>query len=269
MYYTNLLRFYEYLNEETLNNLTMGIGISVLDPIDTDRNLSFDITLSNYSESDAEKLKENSDKGIVLNYDFNSLCVLNNKIIDKFKNINKINSIVFDSSTFKFFNNINFLASLYYLSLKTNGSIYIESNSCISIGYVVTNTNELYELCNRDNEGFRYQNGYILLNNIKSLISNDKLEIIEKSIISKEQLYSDNLKFLEKWFYGSKVEFFENKDINYPITNPRYEIKKYYKITKNLEHEEILKYLKMNIKEINQGLELKSVNLFNNFTNCE
>jgi hypothetical protein len=264
MYYTNLLKFYQYLDEEIATNLTMGIGISVLDSIDTDRNLSFDITLSNYSDSDAKKLKDTSDKGIVLNYDFNSLCVLNNRIIDKFNKINKINSIVFDSSTFKFFNNIKFLASLYYLTLETNGSIYIESNSSISIGYVIRNTNEFYELLNKNKGGFRYQNGYILLNDVKSLISNDKFEIMEKSIISREQVYIDNQKFLEKWFYGSKVEILENKDINYPITNPRYEIKKYYKITKNLEHKEILEYLKMNIKEINEGLELKSVNLFNN-----
>jgi len=264
MYYTNLLRFYEYLDQEPTTNLSMGIGVSVLDPIDTDRNLSFDIMLSNYSETDTKKLQEISYKEIVLNYDFNSLCVINNKIIDKFNKINKINSIVFDSSTFKFLNNIKFLASLYYLTLKTNGSIYIESNSCISIGYVITNVNELCEICNKDKGGFRYQSGYIVLNNIKNLISNDKLEIIKKSIISREQVFSDNLKFLEKWFYGSKVEFFENKDYNYPITNPRYEIKKYYKITKNLENEEILKYLKMYIKEINEGLELKSVNLFDN-----
>lgn len=264
MYYTNLLKFYEYLDEETLTNLTMGIGISVLDSIDTDRKLSFDITLSNYSESDAKKLKDSSEKGIVIDYDFNNLCVLNNRIIDKFNKINKINSIVFDSSTFKFLNNIKFLASLYYLTLDTNGSIYIESNSSISIGYVIINTNELYELTNKNKGGFRYQNGYILLNNIKSLISNEKLEIIEKSIISREQVYIDNQKFFEKWFYGSNVEILENKDINYPITNPRYEIKKYYKITKKLKHKEILEYLKINIKEINEGLELKSVNLFYN-----
>ena len=263
MYCTNLLNFYQYLNDEdTITNLTMGIGISVLDSIDTDRNLSFDITLSNYSKSDT--IKDSSDKGVVINYDFNNLCVLNNRIIDKFNKINKINSIVFDSSTFKFFNNIKFLASLYYFTLETTGSIYIESNSSISIGYVIRNTNEFYELSNKNKGGFRYQYGYILPKDIKNFICNCNPEIVEKSIISREQVYTDNQKFLEKWFYGSKVEILENKDINYPITNPRYEIKKYYKITKNLEHKEILEYLKMNIKEINEGLELKSVNLFDN-----
>lgn len=263
-YYNLLLKFYQYLNEEKKRNLTIGIGISVLDPIDTERNLTFDITMSEYSLDDKEKLMNTVDKGIIINYDFNNLCAISNSIITKLSKANKIQSIVFDSSTFKFLRNIKFIASLYYFTLQTNGSIFIETNSPFSISFVLTNLKELYSEINKNKGGFKFQYAIMVLNHIKHLIAKEKIECVEKHIVSKEKVYSHNIDYLQKWFYGSKIELLNNEDEAYPITNPRYPIKKYYKITKILEHEEILEYLKININEINEGLSLTGVAIIDN-----
>jgi hypothetical protein len=264
IYASTLSKFFEYL-KETKGNLTMGIGFSVVNSSDIERNLHFDIKMSDYGQNNkelCEYLEKTPDElfsSFIFNFDFNTYCILNSGIIKKYNDTNKIKSIVFDSSTFKFLNNIKFVGMLYYLTLDTNGEIYIESNSPVSIGFFVEKLSELYYYMETNNYGFKYQNVNRITNKLLSLIPLDKLEKVKENICDKEQMYSHNLEFFKKWFYGSKVELLE--DDFYPISNSRYPIKRYYKITKVLAHDEILEKVKNNVEEYNRGLEQRSYSL--------
>jgi hypothetical protein len=264
-YACTLLKFFEYLKKETKCNLTMGIGISVVNLLDIERNLYFDIKMSDYGLNNKELcnyLEERTEElfsSFIFNFDFNIFCILNNAYITRFNEINKIKSIVFDSSTFKFLNNIKFIGILYYLALDTNGEIYIETNNPVSVGIFIDKISELYQYVEMNNSGFKYQNVNTVTNKLLNLIPIDNLEKVKKCIYSKEQIYSHNLEFFKKWFYGSKVELLE--DDMYPITNSRYPIKRYYKITKVLSHTEILEKVKNNVKEYNKGLGQRSYSI--------
>jgi hypothetical protein len=260
-YCITLQKFFEYLNRETKNELTMGIGFSEIEPIDTERNLIFDITLSNYQTNDIEeylKAIEFKNETFIFNYDFNNMCVLSNGIITRFNKINKIKSIIFDSSTFKFLRNIKFIGILYYLVLEKNGSIYIESNAPASHGFIINNLTELYENTKCRNKHFRYPTVFLISNYLMNYIPPDKISEIEKNIFTKEDIYSNNIEYLKNWFYGSKIELIDDELIPYPITNPRYPIKKYYKITKMLDHDKTLEFIKSNIKMYNDGLNMST-----------
>ena len=264
--YGNCLpNLYEYLKSEKKSSLTMAIGLSVVNICDVERNLQFDIKMSDYSfekmdfEEYLEKTPEELISSFIFNYDFNSYCIINSIIITKFSGINKIKTIVFDSSTFKFLNNIKFVGLLYYLTLETNGEIYIESNGPMSVGFVINNTSDLYNYVELDQFGFSYQSAYLISDCILSGCSPDKLEKVQKHIFNRNQVYTHNLEYLQKWFYGSKVELCE--DECYPIENSKYPIKKYYKITKVLPHNEILEKIKLNVKEYDEGLGLRSYSI--------
>jgi hypothetical protein len=252
-YYSNLLTFLKYLKEEKREKLQLGIGFSIDDIEDTKRSINFDIILSKYEfnskiEEKAKKYKEK----IIINYDFNQFCSLNKIIINKLDNIDKIEKIIFDSSTFKFLTNIKFLGILYYLILQTNGSIYIESNVSICEGELILTISEFnkYRHINKSIEEltFRYQSGIFITYNIKKYIIDNKIDI---NILSKEDIYKINIKFFEKWFYGSTVEILEK---DYPIDNYKYPITKYYKITKKEEHKKIIKHIEENIDFYNLNL---------------
>jgi hypothetical protein len=266
-YGSNLLHFYEYLKKQTSCHLTMGIGFSVVNPLDIERNLLFDIKMSDYSfeSEDLNKYLENIPDELfhsyILNYNFNSLCIMNSRIITKYNDINKIKTIVFDSSTFKFLNNIKFIGLLYYLTLETNGEIYIETNGPFSHSFLIDTLQELYKIIKQDNKGFKFQSAYAVSNYILSFVPIDKMEDVMTHIWNREQIYSHNIAYLTKWFYGSKVELIE--DDKYPITNLRYPIKKYYKITKELSHKVILDKFEENIKEFDEGFGLKSSSIVN------
>lgn len=264
-YGTCLTHFYEYLHTIPKSNLTMGIGISVIDPLDIERNLIFDIKMTNYY-SENNELKKYLEKTVdeliptfILNYDFNSFCILSKGIITKYNDINKIKIVVFDSSTFKFLNNIKFIGLLYYLTLEQNGNIYIESNNSYSHGFLISKIDELYKYMRENNNGFKLQSAFTVSDNLLKTVPTNKLDDVKKYIWTTEQIYSHNITYLEKNLYGSKVELIEND--NYPIINPRYPIKKYYKITKVLNHKDILNNIEENIKEFDNNLGLKSNSL--------
>jgi len=264
-YISSLIEFYKYLK---INNrsLSMIIGFDITNSIDIARELDFDIGL-NYYNTDGEKKivvdkAEKQSKYLILDIDFNNFVVLNKTLITKFNNINCINKIVFDSSTFKFLSNIKLIAILYYITLEENGSIYIESNNPIFTGYLINNYLELNNLIKKNKkDGFCYPVGHILPKSLEKLIKkNSSKEIIEEitcNLISDDEIYLINIEFFKKWFYGSEVELLYNTDYPYPLINGVYPITKYYKITKKISHFEILEYLLANIELINQGLNLK------------
>lgn len=264
-YGTSLIQFYEYLQTQIKNHLTMGIGFSVVNPLDTERNLYYDIKLSDYGLENnefneyLEKTYDELNSSYIFNYDFNSFCVISNGIIKKFNDIDKIKTIVFDSSTFKFLNNIKFIGVLYYFTLEQNGEIYIESNSPFSHGFLIEKLHKLYKYINENNDGFKIQSAFAISDYLLNSVPLSEIEEYKKHIWSREQIYSHNVEYLQKYLYGSKVELIE--DEFYPVTNPRYPIKKYYKIIKTLPHEEILKELQRNLKYFDNGLGLKTYSL--------
>lgn len=259
-YYTNLLSFFKYLKDIKEKNLQLGIGFTIDDIKDTKRSLNFDIILSNYDDnSKIEKKAKKYNKLIIINYDFNNFCNLSKTILNKFCNINKIQSIIFDSSTFKFFKNIKFVGMLYYLCLEINGSIYIESNVSICDGSFITKFAELIKyknMCEIIDGCFRYQQGIFISNILKKDIINNNFSQI---IVSSEDIYKINIEYLQKWFYGATIELLEK---GYPIDNYKYPITKYYKITKKEEHKKIIEYIEDNIEIYNLNLSKgTSINL--------
>jgi hypothetical protein len=250
---SRLTEFYDYLQKNVSNNLTMIIGYNVFNPNDVKRILKYDIAMDEYSSTDKiEEYFKTPETNIqfIFNMDFNNFCVLSKGIITKFNNINKIKTIIFDSSTFKFLINIKMIALFYYLTLEDNGTIFIESNKEISNSILISNKIELNNIiCRNNDKGFYYQTGILIPKNIE--IENDK-------ITKKGQIYFQNIEFFKLWFYGSYVELIDNCDNSYPVINENYPVLKYYKITKILSHNDILKYVSENIVLFNNGLNLRN-----------
>ena len=265
-YVFTLNKFYDYLESYSKKNSSMIIGHRITNPIDMERNLKFDIGMDNYDPKELKIFFESpfikSIPYFVFNMDFNCFCVLSKGIIIRYNNINKLNTIVFDSSTFKFLSNIKLIALFYYLILEENGSIYIESNSPLCVRYVIINQKELLELIAKNNKnGFHFQSGYILPKIIESSLDYNSKKLATSHIITEDKIYLHNIEFLTKWFYGSNVELLDNSLNSYPIINERYPVTKYYKITKKKAHNEILSFISCNIKEYDAGLSLKSTTI--------
>ena len=258
----SLLKFFEYLGSTIKTSQTMIIGYNILKPIDIERNLQLDISLDLY---DSIALKEFIESTFpeqlscyIFNMDFNLFCVLSKGIIEKFSNINKISKIIFDSSTFKFMSSIKLIGLFYYLILEENGSIYIESNKPIFTCNVISSYAELIRLQKSDDNGFYYPSGYSVAKTAEHTFLSDKYKSMPNHILSPEQIYEGNVNFIKKWFYGSTVELLDNLDNTYPITNERYPITKYYKITKSLAHESILNFIGVNTREYYNGLSART-----------
>jgi hypothetical protein len=244
----------------------MVIGLKVTNPRDLARGLKFDIAMDKYSASELEEFfnSEASEHNpyFVFSMDFNWFCVLSKGIIFKYKNINKIRQIVFDSSTFKFMSNLKLLAILYYLTLEQDGSIYIESNSAMCVGQMLTNSKELSNLVKFDcKNGFYYQQGYIISKLLELSLGSTAKKVIEPHITTQDKIYSQNTQFLSRWFYGSRVEVLDEKMECYPLSNELYPITKFYKITKKLAHDAILDHVLQNVQEYESGLNLKTTTI--------
>ena len=260
---SSLLKFFEYLGSTIKTSQTMIIGYNILKPIDIERNLQLDISLDLY---DSIALKTFIESTLpeqlpcyIFNMDFNLFCILSKGIIGKFSNINKISKIIFDSSTFKFMSSIKLISLFYYLILEENGSIYIESNKPIFTCNVIGSYAELIRLQKSNNDsGFYYPSGYSVAKTADHTFLSDKYKSIPNHILSPEQIYEGNVNFIKKWFYGSTIELLDNFDNSYPITNERYPITKYYKITKSLDHKSILNFISENAKEYDNGLTIRT-----------
>jgi hypothetical protein len=281
------VNFFEYLQKKNAKNLSMVIGYRVDCPRDVNRKLDFDIAMDNYDSIHLKQIFESEEASsisyLVVSIDFNMFCVLSNGIVHKFPNANKINKIVFDSSTFKFLTNIKSIALFYYLILEEEGSIYIESSSHMSIAHVILNKKDAFDLVKRsDVGGFHYQTGYVLSKTIfdtssatassatassATTSSGDmgsnlsEFETLTSKIVTKEEVYLRNVNFMKRWFYGSDVKLLDNFDDSYPIVSDLYPVKKYYKITKKLPHREILNFISTNYKEYDKGLSLKTITI--------
>lgn len=263
---SSLNKFYDYLQLCDKSNLSMIIGLRVTDPIDMQRNLKFDIAMDYYDSDELKKFFESELHKLipyfVFNMDLNCFCVLSKGIIAKYSNSNKLNKIVFDSSTFKFVSSVKLLGLLYYLTLEQYGSIYIESNSPMCTGYLILNQKEFLNIIAKNaNDGFNYQAGYILPKHTELSFKEESLELINCHITTREKIYLQNVEFFTKWFYGSSVELLDNITDSYPVINIKYPVTKYYKITKELSHTEILNYASQNAKEYDAGLKLKSATI--------
>ena len=260
---SSLNKFYEYLQSHDKRNLSMIIGLRITDPTDMRRNLKFDIAMDYYDSNELKTFFESELRELIpyfiFNMDLNCFCVLSKGIVAKYNNVNKLNKIVFDSSTFKFVSSVKLLALLYYLTLEQYGSIYIETNSPMCTGYLILNQQELLNIIAKNaKDGFHYQTGYILPKSTELSLKGESLELINCHITTREQIYLQNVEFFTKWFYGSSVELLDNVTDSYPITNVKYPVTKYYKITKELPHDEILNFASRNAKEYDAGLNLKS-----------
>lgn len=263
---SSLNNFYDYLRLCDKRNLSMIIGLRITNPIDMQRNLKFDIAMDYY---DSEELKTFFESELhklipyfVFNMDLNCFCVLSKGIIAKYNNVNKLNKIVFDSSTFKFVSSVKLLALLYYLTLEQYGSIYIETSSPMCTGYLILNQKELLNIIAKNaKDGFHYQAGYILPKSTELSLKEESLELVNRHIATREQIYLQNVEFFTKWFYGSSVELLDNITDSYPAINTKYSVTKYYKITKELPHDEILNFASRNAKEYDAGLNLKSTTI--------
>ena len=89
--------------------------------------------------------------------------------------------------------------------------VLIESNSPISVNFIVKNQTQLLNLVKTyKTDGFYYPIGNILPKSIESLLTNDLIYEINEHITTPEKIYNQNIKFFEKWFYGSTAELLEN-----------------------------------------------------------
>jgi hypothetical protein len=258
-YANSLNKFFEYLNLSITQNKIMILGYNIFDPDDVKRNIKADIFLNIYKLNDIESLITSSqdlNSYFILNMDFNNFCVLNKGLIAKFNNINKINKIIFDSSTFKFMTNIKMIALFYYLALEQNGVIFIESNKPFFTNFVIDKYYQLTDIPKFNKDGFCYPYGFSLTRTIENSITSDKYLYIKEQIATSDEIYEKNTIFIKKWFYGSNVELLDNLDNSYPITNDKYPITKYYKITKILPHNIILDFISDSAKEYDMGLSM-------------
>ena len=265
-YFSSLNKFYDFLESYNKKNLSMIIGLKITNPVDMQRNIKFDIVMDYYEYDELKPFFEsalsNLNPYIVFNMDLNCLCILSKGIVVKYDNINKLNKIVFDSSTFKFLSSIKLIALFYYLILEQGGTIYIESNCPMSTGFIIINQTELLNLVARnDKDGFHYQSGYILPQNIENLLNQDSLKKVNLNIMTHEKIFLQNINFFAKWFYGSSVQLSDNSTESYPIFNEHFPVTKYYKITKELPHEEILIFIGSNAKEYDTGLSLRTTSI--------
>ncbi len=265
-YVSSLNKFFDYLGICGKKNLTMCIGYRITNPLDVQRNLKFSIVMDYYDSSELIAFIESTPRELipyfVFNMDFNCFCMLSKGIVAKYNNINKLDTIVFDSSTFKFLSNIKMIALFYYLILEQGGSIYIESNSPMNIGYIILNQKVLLDLVpGYAKDGFCCQTGHILSSGVESSLSAKSCAMISSCIITREKIYQQNIEFFTKWFYGSSVELLDNDDSSYPLINERYPVTKYYKITKELPHDEILTVISHNAKEYDTGLSLRNTTI--------
>ena len=263
---SSLNKFYEYLQSYDNHNLSMVIGLRITNPADLQRNLKFDIAMDYYDSDELKAFFESKSHELipyfVFNMDLNCFCVLSKGIIAKYNNANKLNKIVFDSSTFKFVSSVKLLALLYYLTLEQYGSIYIESSTPMCTGFLIKNQLELLKIIEKNvKNGFHYQAGYVLPKSVELSLKGESLELINYHIATQEEIYLQNVEFLTKWFYGSSVELLDNITDSYPTINTKYPITKYYKITKELPHDEILNFASRNAKEYDAGLNLKSTTI--------
>lgn len=257
-YANSLSKFFEYLASTKNQKQSMILGYDIFDLNDANRNIIADIYLNIYKSTDINSFIKSTPDSIpyfIFNMDFNSFCVLNKAIISKFANCNKIKQIIFDSSTFKFMSNIKMISLLYYLTLEQDGVIYIESNKPIFTSFVIDKYYQLADIPKIKKDGFYYSQGFSLTKPVEKLITNEYAHIKEQ-ITTSEEIYEQNTNFIKKWFYGSNVELLDNLDNTYPITNERFPITKYYKITKKLAHDTILNYISESIKEYDMGLSM-------------
>ena len=261
-YYANSLGdFFKYLAYTTNLSQSMILGYNIFDSNDAKRNIKADIYLNIYKSNDINsltKFTQDSFPYFIFNIDFNNFCVLNKAIITKFSNINKINKIIFDSSTFKFMSNIKMIALFYYLTLEENGIIFIESNKAIFASFVIDKYYQLADIPKFKNDGFYYPQGFSLTKTIENSIVSNNLAYIKEQIITPEDIYKKNTDFIKKWFYGSNVEIIDNLDNSYPITNESFAITKYYKITKLLPHDIILNYISDKANDYDIGLSMQT-----------
>jgi hypothetical protein len=261
----SLPQFFDYLTHSPKTNQIMIIGYNVLKAEDISRNLKLDIGLDIYDSTQLKKYIDSNTQEqnpcFIFNVDFNWICVLSKRVIKKYPTINKINRIIFDSSTFKFLSNIKSIALLYYLCLEENGVIYIESSKSFFTSYVIKSYRDLTSVVTEEKNGFRYPNAYSILPTLEHYISADNKDYVQTQIVSQDQIYESNVNFIKKWFYGSKVELLDNLDESYPITHTRYPITRYYRITKSLPHSQILDFISERTEAYNIGLGLKTNNI--------
>lgn len=258
-YANSLSKFFEYLASTKNSSQSMILGYNIFEENDAKRNLVVDIYLNIYKLIDINSfLKSNPDSipYFIFNMDFNSFCVLNKGIIIKFANCNKINQIIFDSSTFKFMSNIKMIGLFYYLTLEQDGVIYIESNKPIFTSFVIDKYYQLADVPKFKKDGFYYPQGFSLTKPVENAIASNEYTHIKEQIVTPEEIYEQNTNYIKKWFYGSNVELLDNLDNAYPITNESFPITKYYKITKMLAHDTILNYISDYIKEYDIGLSM-------------
>lgn len=241
-YYTNdINQFFNSLLEYPNYDLTMIIGYNILEIKDIERNLNFDIALDIYDDDvikhTMNTMKEEDIKYYVLNYNLNNpiKMFLSKFIISPYQylNINKINLIVFDASVFKFMNRIDFLFCMYYYLLNTGGSIYIEANNTFSQGNIIR-TDYLNENCFYCASGSR-----------SPIFSGEDLSKVKTD----DQIYEHNKLHLQEKMLGSVVEVKLTTDEPYPISHPDVEITKYYKITKIISNDDIIKIINESDKE--------------------
>jgi nitrogenase molybdenum-iron protein alpha/beta subunit len=151
------------------------------------------------------------------------------------------------------------LAFLYYFTLEENGVIYIESNNPISAGIIIENEHELFKLITTNKKnGFYYPFGNILTQQVLSKLSKFDADNINEHVINRNQIYDNNVSFLEKCFYGSTVEIITDSH-TYPVSHKLYPITKYYTITKKLNHSDILSHILTSISDYDNLLSMHTL----------
>jgi hypothetical protein len=265
-YSDDILEFIQLLKVNPNNNLTMVVGYDIITENHID--IPIDITLTsgpeifppefaNYADMVNNYFNLDTSKStFILNFDFNTeigLHVLLSKLAhprptlsiltnEQYVESTKIKKIIFDSSTFKFVKKLQVLYAMYYLMLQTGGEIYIQFdfNSIltpfIKTDNIIEDFNTIkkikYELqrIERESSSFNFYGSEI------DLIDEGFVEMLnekeKKNIHDVDYYLCKNQQFLNEMLLYSKVEICNSDEEPYPINNPKYRAKLYYKITK-------------------------------------
>ena len=175
------------------------------------------------------------------------------EFIENQKIYNKLQKIIFDSSTTKFLGDPIFINNIYYMLLNVNGELYFEPHF-LSGKYGFTNDTQLIKEKTIQNINdirleinslplHEYGNNYY----IQSYVNTPKIELIR---VDYDIVMNNNIAYFKKHLLDSTVEYINNistqismndhngniiniwQNDRYPIQFTNYSIGSYYKITK-------------------------------------
>ena len=276
-YDLSLDNFFEFLGTSPYDDLTMIIGIDYMYLADTNRLLEQNNHIDfGWTYNTEHRLNPSGkDNWYQINDTFNLLKDRFNHLIQNLrlqfrhrerfiekgftfpfienqKIYNKLQKIIFDSSTTKFLGNTIFINNIYYMLLNVNGELYFE-DFFTNRDVFINDTQQIRNKTKHNINDIRleinslplheYGNNYY----IQSFVNSSTIELIK---VDYDIVIKNNIAYYKKHLLNSNVEYINNistpismnepnaniinihQNDTYPIQFTNYTIGSYYKITK-------------------------------------